>query len=176
MMKRKAFWALLAAGMTVVSTGLVSAQSDSLAGIWEEIVTFPNDPTRVPPTVRALIVYHQDGTLVATEGGSVVLDPPAKNPHTPQTGMVTSNDMGLWKQTGPRTFEYTSYVLFSDLNGNPTAKLMVTGRYTLSPDGLKYSGTSHFEVRDNDGNLLAADDVENEGTRQLFVAPSPTPP
>jgi hypothetical protein len=77
MMKRKTFWALLAAGITVVSTGLVRAQSEknSLVGVWEEIVTFPNDPDRVPPTVRALIVYHQDGTLVATEGGSVVLAP-----------------------------------------------------------------------------------------------------
>ena len=41
-MKRKAFWALLAAGMTVVSTGPVRAQSEkiSLAGIWKETVTF----------------------------------------------------------------------------------------------------------------------------------------
>jgi hypothetical protein len=116
MMKRKTFWALLAAGITVVSTGLVRAQSEknSLVGVWEEIVTFPNDPDRVPPTVRALIVYHQDGTLVATEGGSVVLAPPER-------AGVTSNDMGLWKHTGPRTFEYTNYVLFSDLNGFPTA-------------------------------------------------------
>ena len=75
MIKRKAFWALLAAGMTVVSTGLVRAQSEknSLVGIWQEDVTFINASSA---PVRALIVYHKDGTLVATEGGSVVLDPP----------------------------------------------------------------------------------------------------
>jgi hypothetical protein len=55
MIKRKAFWALLTAGMVVVSTGIVSAQSTaalpkvgllgvfaqkSLVGSWQETFTF----------------------------------------------------------------------------------------------------------------------------------------
>jgi hypothetical protein len=124
----------------------------------------------VPPReekLRALIVYNQDGTLVATEGGSVVLHP--------APGMLTSNDIGLWKQTGPRTFEYTSYVLFSDLNGKPANKLRVHGRYTLSPDGNTYTGTSFFDVLDDTPkeNVLFSGEVTNEGKRRPFV---PTPP
>ena len=85
--------------------------------------------------------------------------------------------MGLWKQTGPRTFEYTDYVLFSDLSGNPTGKLMVTGRYTLSSSGDMYEGESHFKVLNNDeSQVLAEGDVDNVGTRIPFLAPSPTPP
>lgn len=179
-MKRKAFLALLAVGMTVVSTGLVRAQSEknSLAGIWEETVTFV-----VPPReekLRALIVYNQDGTLVATEGGSIVFDPPAKNPHTPQTGMVTSNDIGVWVPAGEdkqglKTFEYTSYVLFSDFSGKPAGKLRVHGRYTLSRDGNTYTGTSFFDVLDDTPkeNVLFSGEVTNEGKRRPFV---PTPP
>src|SRR6266478_4940492 len=60
MMKRKVLWALLAAGMAVVSTGVASAQSTtalptvgllgvltkkSLVGSWVETVTFDNGPS-----------------------------------------------------------------------------------------------------------------------------------
>jgi hypothetical protein len=178
MMKRKAFRVLLAAGITVVSTGLVRAQSDSLAGIWEETATFL-DISR--PDVRALIVYNKDGTLVATEGGSVVFDPPAKNPHTPQTGSVTSNDIGVWVDVttpgGTPTFEYTSYVLFSDFSGKPAGQLIVSGRYILNENGNHYSGESHFQVLDDNGQPVPGQSgtVHNEGKRLPFVAPPPTP-
>ena len=168
MMKRKTFWALLAAGITVVSTGLVRAQSEknSLVGIWEETATF-NDGSRI---VRALIVYNKDGTLVATEGGSVVLDPPPTTPPTPPS--IASEDIGLWKQTAPRTFEYINYVLFSDPSGNPAGKLRVRGRYTLK-SSILYEGDSFFEVLDNNGNPVpgASGGVHNVGNRLPFLPP-----
>jgi hypothetical protein len=135
MMKRTAFLALLAAGMTAVSTGPVRAQSEknSLVGIWLETVTFPEDPERKPPTVRALIVYHKDGTLVATEGANPMFKPPPEI--IPE--MIASEDIGLWKQTAPRTFEYINYVLFSDpISGNPAGMLRVRGRYTLEDNDM----------------------------------------
>jgi hypothetical protein len=55
MMKRNALWALLAVGVTVVSTGVVNAQwllpkvgflgefkKKSIVGSWEELVRFPS--------------------------------------------------------------------------------------------------------------------------------------
>jgi hypothetical protein len=175
-MKRKALWALLAAGITVVSTGLVRAQSEenaeseknpqseknSLAGIWEETVTFRDGVT---PDRRALIVYHKDGTLVATEGGNPMLEPPN----------IASEDIGLWKQTAPRTFEYINYVLFSDPKGNPgnpANKLRVRGRYTLESSN-RYTGESFFEVLDKDGKVIFSGRVDNVGKRLTF---SPFPP
>lgn len=161
MMKRTAFLALLAAGMTVV-TGPVRAQSEknSLVGIWEETVKFRDGQ----PDRRALIVYHKDGTLVATEGGNPKLDPPPP--------MIASEDIGLWKQTAPRTFEYINYVLFSDPSGNPgdpANKLRVRGRYTLESSD-KYTGESFFEVLDNDENVIFSGRVDNEGKRLPFLS------
>jgi hypothetical protein len=84
MMKRKALWALLAAGMTVVSTGIVSAQSTmaaprvgmlgefkkkSLVGSWFETFTFVDG--RIG---RAPVNYNDDGILIGPEGGSTMFD------------------------------------------------------------------------------------------------------
>jgi hypothetical protein len=172
MMKRKTFWALLAAGITVVSTGLVRAQSEknSLVGIWEETATF-NDGSRI---VRALIVYNKDGTLVATEGANPTLEPPPTTPPTPPS--IASEDIGLWKQTASRTFEYINYVLFSDARGHPAGMLRVRGRYTLE-DNDNYSGESFFEFLDENNQLVpgANGKVTNKGERLPFL-PYPTPP
>jgi hypothetical protein len=177
-MKRKAL-ALLAAGVTVVSTGLVSAQSDSLAGIWEENIAFLDDhgnPTG--RTGRSLVVYNKDGTLVATEAGSTTFDPsPQKNPHDPQTGLVLSNDIGLWVQVGDdhgnKTFNYTSYALFSDFSGNPVGNLTVTGHYTLT-NGDTYEGYS-FAEGDLFGETFKGY-VTNHGERKPMLPPPPPPP
>ena len=100
MIRRKAFWALLTAWMVVVSTGIVNAQSTtalprigllgasaqkSLVGSWEETITFLDGP-RKGQGGTGLINYNSDGTMIATEGGSIAFDPPPKNPHDPQTG------------------------------------------------------------------------------------------
>jgi hypothetical protein len=86
MMKRKAFWILLTAGMTVVSTGVVNAQSTtalsrvgmfgefkkkSLVGSWEETVTFPPGVPISPQ--KAMVSFHDDGTEAASGQGSVII-------------------------------------------------------------------------------------------------------
>jgi hypothetical protein len=166
-MKRKAVLALLAVGMTVVSTGPVRAQSEkiSLVGIWKETVKF-DDPNR--PDVKALIVYNTDGTLVATEGANPTFKPPPE--------LVASEDIGLWKQTASRTFEYINYVLFSDARGHPAGMLRVRGRYTLE-DNDNYSGESFFEFLDENNQLVpgANGKVTNKGERLPFLR-YPTPP
>jgi hypothetical protein len=173
-MKRNAFLALLAVGMTVVSTGLVRAQSDSLAGVWRETFEFLDGP-RKGEVGTALIVYHTDGTLVGTEAGNISFDPPAKNPHTPQTGLVTSDDIGLWEKTGPNTFVYTNYLLFSDFSGKKVGELKVQGQYTLTPKGEGYAGYSFYEGEIS-GIGPFSGYVSNEGTRLHNVTEELKPP
>ena len=174
MMKRKAFWALLAAGMTVVSTGLVSAQSQtkSLAGSWEETFTFVDGP-RNGEVGKGLFNYNTDGTLVGTEAGNVTFNPPPKNPHDPQTGLVTSDDIGVWEQESPNdpnTFVYTSYLLFSDFSGKQVGSLKVRGRYTLTNNGDGYEGKSFYEGEIS-GIGQFSGNVTNKGVRLPLEKP-----
>ena len=102
---------------------------------------------------------NKDGTLVATEEANPTFDPQKK----------ATEDIGLWKQTAPRTFEYINYVLFSDPTGKPAGKLRVRGRYTLTSSDT-YSGESFFEVLDDtDEHVVFDGRVHNEGTRKPFL-------
>jgi hypothetical protein len=172
MMKRKVLWALLAAGMAVVSTGVASAQSTtalptvgllgvltnkSLFGSWVETVTFDNGR----PPLKSLVSFHADGTMMASDQGSVTLGP------NPPPG-VSSSGVGAWTQLDWHTFAYTDKELFSDLSGNLTGFLKVSGVYTLSGSGDKYSGNSTFEVLDPDQKSLnppITGTVSNSGER-----------
>jgi len=212
-MKRKAFWASLAAGMTVVSTGVVSAQwtdgetlkkmisgaagsrvamsspestaalprvgmlgefkKKSLVGSWLETVTFPPDENGDVRVLKSLVSFHDDGTMLASDQGSVMFDPPPTDPKAPQTGTVTSDGVGAWTQTDWRTFVYTTKELFSDLRGNLVGFLKVRGIYKLSGSGDKYNGTSFFEVSDTNSNLLVSGNVTNAGERIRVELPPP---
>jgi hypothetical protein len=177
MMKRKAFWALLAVGMTVVSTGVVSAQSTlprvgmlgefkkkSLVGSWLETVTFENGR----PDLKSLVSFHADGTVMASDQGSVILPP------NPQEG-VSSSGVGAWTQLDWHTFAYTNKELFSDFKGNLTGFLKVRGIYTLSGSGDEYTGTSYFEVlATDDKTVQTSGNVTNAGKRIRVELP-PTP-
>jgi hypothetical protein len=86
MMKTKAFRVLLTAGMAVVSTCVVSAQSTmtlptvgllgeftkkTLVGSWVETVHFNNGR----PDLKSLVSFHADGTMMSSDQGSVTLGP-----------------------------------------------------------------------------------------------------
>ena len=172
MIKRNALWALLAVGMAVVSTGVASAQSTtalptvgllgvltkkSLVGSWVETVTFDNGR----PPLKSLVSFHADGTMMSSDQGSVTLGP------TPPPG-VSSSGVGAWTQLDWHTFAYTDKELFSDLNGNLTGFLKVSGIYKLSGSGDKYSGNSTFEVLDPEQKSLnppITGTVSNSGER-----------
>ena len=170
MMKRNAFWALLAVGMTVVSTGVVNAQwllpkvgfleefrKKSIVGSWVETVTFNNGR----PDLKSLVSFHADGTVMASDQSSVILPP------DPQEG-VSSSGVGAWTQLDWHTFAYTNKELFSDFKGKLTGFIKVSGIYTLLGSGDEYSGTSTFEVLDPDEHSLTppfTGTVKNSGKR-----------
>jgi hypothetical protein len=177
MMKRRAFWALLAVGMTIVSTGVVNAQSTissvgllgefqkkSIVGSWVETVKFTTDPGR--PDSQSLVHFNGDGTLGSSDQGGVQTDPP------PTT--VTSDGVGVWKQVDWRTFSYTELALFSDFSGNLTGSLKVSGTYVLKGFGDMYEGTSFYEVLGPDNSVQHSGYVANKGMR-IHVEPTPTP-
>jgi hypothetical protein len=153
MMKRNALWALLAVGMTVVSTGVVNAQwllpkvgflgefkKKSIVGSWEELVRFPSG---VPiPQQRAVMSFHDDGTVVSSGQGSVMLNPPP--------GSVESDSLGAWVQLDWRTFGYTNVAVLSDLSGNLTGFFRVRGVYQLDSSGDSYTGHSYYQFLDTD--------------------------
>jgi hypothetical protein len=173
MMKRKVLWALLTAGMAVVSTGIVNAQS--LVGSWVETVKFLDGPMQ-GRMLTSLVTFHADFTSFSSDQGTVTLDSPPKNPHNPQTGSVSSNGVGAWSPVDghPDTFVYTNKGLFSDLSGNLTNFLKVRGRYTVSASGDTYAGTSVFEVLGPDETPLTppvTGTVSNNGKKIVVEKP-----
>jgi hypothetical protein len=186
MIKKKPFWALLAVGMTVVATDIVSAQSivprvgmlgefktKSLVGSWQETFTFLDGPQK-GRVGTSLGNYNSDGTLVGSEAGSIMFDPPPKHQKDPQTGLVTSDDIGAWTQLDWHTFAYTSHSLFSDFSGNLVGSLKVTGKYTLSISGDGYNGYSFYEGTIS--GMAISGYVSNVGVRLSVESPPPQQP
>jgi hypothetical protein len=148
--------ALVVATATMASAqgGHVGATNKkALVGSWLETVTFPPETGR--PTLKSLATFHGDGTMVASDQGSVTTEPPT----------AFSSGHGVWTHREKRTFAYNILYLISDLSGNLVGYLKVQGVYTVSQSGNEYTGTSHAEVLDTDGNVLFTVDVTNAGQR-----------
>jgi hypothetical protein len=181
---RKSLWGMLAVWMTVVSTGFVGAQSTasrvgmigdfkakSLVGSWVETVKFLDGPMKGRMS-KSLVIFHDDGTVISSDQGSVTTDPPPTS--------VNSDGVGAWMQKDWRTFMYTEKGIFSDASGNLTGFLKVSGTYTLRPSGDAYTGTSFYEVLGPDQKSLPPPNgpvtgtVSNSGER-IHVEPTPSP-
>jgi hypothetical protein len=139
----------------------------SLVGSWLETVIFL-DGFMKGRVLKSLVIFHDDGTVMSSDQGSVQTDPP------PAT--VTSDGIGAWTQLDWHRFAYTELSLFSDLSGNLTNFLKVSGTYTLVSEN-EYIGTSFFEVLDTEQKPLVppvTGSVSNSGKR-IRVEPTPTP-
>jgi hypothetical protein len=172
MMKRKVLWALLAAGMTVVLTGIVSAQS--IVGSWEETVTFPAGVPISPQL--SVVTFHDDGTILASGQGMVIAHPGGKN------AQVETDGLGVWEQLPsppslPPTFEYTNEAVLSDLKGTLTGFFKVRGVYTLVSEN-HYTGHSYYQFLGPGHEDTGPDGwVCNDGVRiQLESPPMENPP
>ena len=185
MMKKNALWALLAVGLTVVSTGgVVKAQlllpkvgflgefrKKSIVGSWEELVRFPSD---IPiPQQRAVMSFHDDGTVISTGQGSVMFNT------DPTQATVESDGLGAWVQLDWRTFGYTNVAVRSDLNGNLLGFFRVRGVYQLDSSGNRYTGHSYYQFLGPNHEDTGPDGwVCNDGVRITVEAPpkdSPPP-
>ena len=179
MTKRKAIWALLAAGMTVVSTGVVSAQWVDHETLTRMISVaaerrVAKSPAVGPPAAVPRAGMHGVSSLVGSWLETVTFRsdrPPLKSLisfhgdgtlATSDQGSVTldppevySSGVGVWAQLDRRRFAYNQLELISDLSGNLVGFLKVLGIYTLK-SGAEYTGESYFEVFDTEGNKLEA--------------------
>ena len=131
----------------------------ALVGSWIETVTFPAESGR--PPLKSLGSFHDDGTMVCSDQGSVTTEPPS----------VFTSCHGAWAHLDERTFAYTSFELISDLAGNLVGYLKVRGIYTVSQSGNNYTGTSFAQVLDIDGNVVFSVEVANAGERILVELP-----
>jgi hypothetical protein len=186
MMNRKAFWALLAVGMTAVLSGEAIGQSlplkvgfpwefkkKSIVGSWEELVRFPS---AAPVSQQeALSLFHDDGTFTSTGQGGVSFNT------DPTKGSVLSDGIGAWRQLDWRTFGYTVESIISDLNGKLVGFFRVRGVYKLDSSGDSYTGHSYYEFLDTDHQTtntpVAPGWVCNDGVRiSVEDPPNESPP
>jgi hypothetical protein len=133
-------------------------------------------PSPTPRIVTSLISFHEDGTLSVYDQGSVTVAIDSNAP-SGVTGTVFTAGAGVWKQARrPRTFNYTSQELISDLGGNLVGLLKVRGTYILSSSGDTYEGRSFFEVFvGNPPAPFLSGWVTNAGQRILLERPPDDP-
>ena len=142
---------LLMAGASTL--GAQTPNQKALVGSWLGTVTFPPEFGR--PPLKFVGSFHEDGTMVSSDQGSVTMAPPT----------AFSTFHGVWTHLEHRTFAYTGLELISDLSGNLVGYLKARGVYTVSQSGNEFSGTTHAEVLDAEGNVLFSVDVTNTGQR-----------
>jgi hypothetical protein len=166
---RRAVTARAVAAMAMIAVlasagaGVASAQPSkaALVGSWLETVSFPPEAGR--PPLKSLSSFHLDGTMTCSDQGAVTTEGPFP--------VAFTSCHGVWTHLEQRKFAYTAFELISDLSGNLVGYLKVRGIYTLSHSGNEYSGSSHAEVLDTDGNVLQAIDVTNTGQRIQLELP-----
>jgi hypothetical protein len=152
----------LTALLLTAGAGTLSAQptdKKALVGSWLGTVTFPPEFNRPPLTYVGS--FHDDGTMVSSDQGGVTLDPPT----------VFSSFYGVWTHLDQRTFAYTGFEMISDLNGHLVGYLKARGVYTVSRSGNEYTGTTHAEVLNAEGNFMFSVDVTNTADRMHVERP-----
>ena len=124
----------LTAALLIAGASTLNAQTTdktALVGSWLGTVTFPPEFGR--PPLRYVGSFHEDGTMVSSDQGSVTMAPPT----------VFSSFYGVWTHLEQRTFAYTGLELISDLSGNLVGYLKARGVYTVSQSGNRVQRDDH---------------------------------
>jgi hypothetical protein len=114
---------------------------DGLVGSWRATFTpVAGNPVQFPP-LPALFTFTSDGTLVETDGGSLV----------PFMDTFGSPGHGVWRKTGRHKFEMKNIIIV--VNSDGTLFLTGTIRLTvqLSADGDSFQGGGTFSFVDPNG-------------------------
>ena len=87
----------------------------------------------------AFDAWHSDGTEILNDYTN------------PIEGNVC---LGVWQQTGIRTYKLKHPSWSFDSNGNLQGTVIIGEKITVSPDGKSYSGSYTYSIYDTSGNFL----------------------
>ena len=121
------------------------ARDPSIVGLWR--VTFTVGGQIVD---EGFDVWHSDGTEVLNDTVA------------PSTGNVC---LGVWQQTGRRTYKLKHPSWTYDANGVLTGTAIIRENVTIDRSGRTFSGTQTLDVYDLNNNLLFHGEGEITGKR-----------
>jgi hypothetical protein len=125
------------AGLLLGSAGAVSAQAQTLHGVWAVTITPRNCDTNAPipvPPVRTLLTFHRDGT--STESVAALSFAPGQR----------ATGHGVWAHTGGQTYQERTVAMILFDGGLYRAGWQVITRHITLTDANNYTsfGPSQF--------------------------------
>jgi hypothetical protein len=133
------------AGASQSANSSASKTPVSIVGLWN--LNFLADGTIVDVAFDA---WHSDGTEVLNDYTN------------PINGNVC---LGVWEQTGPRTYKLKHPSWYFDGTGNLLGTVVIHEVVRLSPDGDSFSGTYTYDIYDVSGNFLEELSGQLQATR-----------
>ena len=129
-------------GLTSASLSLAAEQSasdDRIVGFWKVKFVSEGTPGIPDGTVidNALVQWHGDGTEIMNSS------------RPPATGNFC---LGVWRKSGPSSYDLNHFGLSSDLGGNPIGPAQIREQVTLDRRGDRYEGTFTIDQYDLSGN------------------------
>jgi hypothetical protein len=119
--------------------------SPSIVGLW--YVSYSSGGQVID---QAFEQWHGDGTEILNDTSA------------PATDNVC---LGVWQQTGTRTYQLKHPSWYFDLNGNLLGTVIIRETIRLSPDGNSFSGSSTDDAFDTAGNFLGEETATVAGKR-----------
>lgn len=120
-------------------------QEAAIVGLWR--VRFLSDGDVVD---EGFDIWHSDGTEVLND-----------NPN-PATGNVC---VGVWVQTGARTFKLKHLSWSYDMNGNLNGIVIIREQVAVDTNGASFKGTFRFDAFDLRGNAVFQQNGDLTGER-----------
>ena len=127
------------------------AQSRTIEGVWETVVTARDCQTQAPLFGFLSMVSY-------IRGGSLVLEA-ASEPSQRATGL------GVWRHVGGRDFTSAFRFFTYAPDGTPSGRLRSSTRIRMSADGKSFSSSDTVEVSDLNGTVILQGCVTQEAIR-----------
>ncbi len=146
------------AALLLGSAGSVSAQGQTLTGVWAQVITPRNCETNQPlplPPFRALLTFHRDGTVTESVGALAFAAGQRSIGH------------GMWAHAGGLTFHErtAAMILFDGGAGMYQAGWQVTTRTITMLDANHYTSSGAAEFYDVNRQLYRTGCATSVGER-----------